>query len=72
MFQISGPRTGTVYVSSVEQIGPAARSNPPGRYEIHKIGGNQLACKEMPCQWGVAIKRLDGSVEVVRGAGAWW
>jgi hypothetical protein len=64
MFRIS--RDGqepVVDVDHVEQLEPAVRSSPPGRYHIDEISADPLPSGHTSRRWGVGIRRPDGSVE---------
>ena len=49
-------------VPSLDQIEPAIRSSPPGRYHIDEISPDPLASGHTPRRWGVVINWRDGAV----------
>jgi hypothetical protein len=64
VFVISSPDAGCVYLPSVEQIKPALRSSPPGRYDIEKISVDPLTADRTSRHWGVGVKDDGGSIAI--------
>ena len=65
MFRIS--RNGhdpVVIVDTVEEIEPVIRRAKPGRYHIDELGAKPLPSGHTSCQWGVGIKKADGTVAI--------
>ena len=62
MFRISKDSNTIIDVARIDEIEPAIRANPPGRYDIYKIGLRPLSSGRTRRPWGIAFKRQDGSV----------
>jgi hypothetical protein len=64
MFVISRPRSGPIFVRTVEQIEHAIRSSPPGRYLIDRIAVDPLTSDRTSRHWGAGVKHDDGAVVI--------
>jgi hypothetical protein len=51
-------------VDGLEDIEPALRSRPPGRYDLDEISADPLQTGRTSRAWGVAVKFPDGSVAI--------
>jgi hypothetical protein len=64
MFRISKDQVTVIEVAQVEEIEPAIRANPPGRYDIDEVELNPLQSGPTRGHWAIAFRRKDGSVVI--------
>ncbi len=51
-------------IGIVEAIGPAIRSEEPGRYHVNEISSDPLPIGHTSRRWGTATKHPDGTFAV--------
>jgi hypothetical protein len=64
MYRITGKYDFRKDVDRVQEIEPAIRSIPPGRYDVDEISADPFPSGHTSRRWGAVIKEADGSVVI--------